>query len=96
MKTNKYVLALNKEDYIIGFHTTNDDKFDFEGQLANITDLCEGWYKFEDGDFIVDEKKKAEIIAEREQEEKERERESERLLAQIEYTAMMTDTLLEK
>lgn len=94
MKTNKYILVLNKENYIIGFHTTNDDRFDYEGQLANIPDLCEGWYKFEDGNFIVDETKKAEIIAKREEEAKEAEKEAERVFAQVEYTALMTDTLL--
>ena len=96
MAINKYKLNIDDNGYIFGFYAVTSGEYDYEGQLANIPDLCEGWYKFENSNFVVDEKKKAEIMAQREKEAREAERESERLLAQIEYTAMMTDTLLEE
>lgn len=64
MKNNKYIIHSNKEGYVIGFETTYGSSFDFEGQMADFPYACEGWTKFEDGEFIEDEEKKEEIIAE--------------------------------
>ena len=52
-------------------------------------------YKFVNNDFVVDEQKKAEIIAEREKEAQKPSR-LDRLEAQSFFTAMTTDTLLEE
>lgn len=90
----KYIIEKNQTGYITSFYDTLGE-CDYEGNLSNYPDLCEGWYKFENGEFIEDLEKKAEIIAERERKAQEPTRED-KIEAQITYTAMMTDTLLEE
>lgn len=94
MVINNYIIQKNEEGYVIGYYTTIDDNYDYRGQMAQYPEVCEGWYKFENNEFIVDEVKKAEILEKREEEAREAEKEAERVFAQIEYTALMTDTLL--
>lgn len=90
---NRYKILTNEEGYVNGFYAVLDDNYDYYGQMADYPEACEGWVKFENGEFIVDEDKKAEIIAEREAEAL-RPTDQDRLEAQAMYTALMTDTLL--
>ena len=94
MSINKYKLSINNDGYIEGFYSVENGDYDFEGQMANYPEVCEGWYKFENNEFVVDEEKKIEILEKREEEAREAEKEAERVFAQVEYTALMTDTLL--
>ncbi len=89
---NQYKIINNNEGYIESFYSTKDSDFDFEGQMADYPDVLEGWSKLENGQIVEDEEKKAEIIREREKESTE----IEKIEAQLLYTAMMTDTLLEE
>ena len=63
MKIRNYKFIFS-EDYIIGFRppVDNEEK-DFVGQMAQYPDVIKsctygGWYKFEDGKFILDEERK--------------------------------------
>lgn len=92
---NKYVIETNTDGYVTGFYAVLDDeKYDYEGQMADFPEATEGWCKFENNTFVVDEVKKAEIIAEREK-EAQKPTWQETTEAQVIYTAMMTDTLIE-
>lgn len=95
MKINKYILERNDDNYIVGFNTVISGNYDFEGQMADYPEACEGWCKLENNQIVVDEEKKAEIIEERRRKEEEP-TDLERLEAQVFYTAMETDTLLEE
>jgi len=100
LKLNHYKLNFNEEDYVIGFYAVIEGEYDFYGQMSLYPDVCEGWYTFTadgsecGGYFTVDEVKKAEIIAEREAEAK-KPTSQDLLEAQVTWTALMTDTLLE-
>lgn len=59
---NKYKVFLNNDGYVVGFCTVEDDDYDYYGQMADFPDACDGWYKFEKGSFVMDEKKKEEIL----------------------------------
>ena len=65
---NKYKIINNDEGYVASFYAVLGDNYDYEGQMADFPEATEGWMKFENGTFVVDEVKKAEIIAEREKE----------------------------
>lgn len=92
---NKYIIE-QKDNYVSGFYNVNDgEEYDYEGQMADFPDVCEGWYKFQKGKFVVDEKRKQEILDERQKEE-EMPTQIDIIEAQTFYTAMMTDTLLEE
>ena len=90
---NRYKITFNDEGYINGFYAVLEDVYDYYGQMADFPDVCEGWTKFINGEFVDDLDKKAEIIAEREAEAK-KPTDQDRLEAQIAYTALITDTLL--
>jgi len=96
---NNYVIMNNEDGYVNGFYAVLDDNYDYTGQMADFPEVCEGWYKFVpgvnkgEGEFIVDEDKKAEIIAEREAEAK-KPTEMDILEAQVMWTALTTDTVL--
>lgn len=90
---NKYKINVDENGYVNGFWAVLDDDYDYYGQMADYPDACEGWTKFENGEFIVDENKKAEIEAKK-QTEALRPSDQDRLEAQALYTALMTDTLL--
>ena len=87
----RYKIITNADGYVDSFY----DEYDYEGQMADYPEATEGWYKYINNKFIVDEDKKAEIIAERKRKAQEPTRED-RIEAQATYTAMMTDTLLEE
>ena len=90
---NKYKIVV-EDGYVSGFYVTETD-YDYYGQMADFPDICEGWTKFVDGNFVEDLEKKAEIIAEREKKSKKPTWE-ETIESQVYYTALMTDTLVEE
>lgn len=63
-----YVIHSNDEGYIDSCWAVLDDTYNYTGQLADFPDITEGWYKFVNNEFVIDEEKKAEIIAEKEKE----------------------------
>jgi len=89
---NKYVIQ-QEDGYVKGFYAVLGGEYDYEGQMADFPEACEGWTKFENGTFVIDEEKKAEIIAEREAEAK-KPTAQDLLEAQMLWTALCTDTLL--
>lgn len=90
---NKYKISVDDNGYVNGFWAVLDDDYDYYGQMADFPEACDGWTKFENGQFIIDEDKKAEIEAQK-QAEALRPSDQDRLEAQALYTALMTDTLL--
>ena len=92
---NKYKIIINTDGYVDSFYDVIDGDYDYEGQLSSYVDLTEGWYKFVNNEFVVDENKKAEILEER-RKEAEKPTQLDIVEAQLIYTAMMTDTLLEE
>ena len=75
--------------------STVTGEYDYRGQMADFPEVCEGWTKFVNGNFVEDLDKKAEIIAEREKESK-KPTWQETIESQVYYTALMTDTLVEE
>ena len=98
---NNYVIQNNNEGYVCGFYATLDDEYDYTGQMADFPEACEGWVQFVpgenkgEGEFIIDQQKKEEIIAEREAEAL-KPTDMDNLEAQVLWTALMTDTLIEE
>lgn len=98
---NKYVILKDENDYVTGFYTTLDNNYDYIGQMNDFPDATEGWMKFVpgwsqgEGTFVVDQAKKDEIIAEREAEAR-KPTDMDNLEAQVLWTALMTDTLIEE
>ena len=96
MKLNYYKFTLNADGYIIGFHAVpSNQEYDYYGQMSQFPDAIRGWTRFADGNFVIDETKKAEILAE-EQKKAEEPTWEERIDAQLLYTALLTDSLLEE
>lgn len=99
LKLNYYKITNNEEGYVSGFYAVLEGDYDFYGQMALFTEATEGWVKFIadqsecGGNFVIDQEKKAEIIAEREAEAL-KPTEQDRLEAQMLWTALNTDTLL--
>lgn len=91
---NKYKIDTDENNYVIGFCAILEDNYDYYGQMADFPEACEGWTKFENGKFIIDENKKAKILEQR-RIEAEKPTQLDIIEAQITYTALMTDTLLE-
>ena len=64
MKIRDYKFIFS-ENYVIGFRPPLDnEEKDFVGQMAQYMDVVDsiqygGWYKFENGQFILDEERKA-------------------------------------
>ena len=98
LKMNKYIIY-ESEGYVTGFAATLDNEYDYYGQMALYPEATEGWMKFirdeseTRGTFVIDEEKKAEIIAEREAEAK-KPTAMDILEAQMMWTALNTDTML--
>ena len=59
---NHYKIITDDNGYIISFYKVTDGEFDFIGQMSDYPDACEGWTKFENGEFIEDLEKKEEIL----------------------------------
>ena len=96
MKLNYYKFMKNADGYIIGFHTVPmGTDHDYFGQMAEHQEATHGWTRFIDGQFVEDEAKKAEILAE-EQRKAEEPTWEEHIDAQVLYTALLTNSLLEE
>ena len=91
MTINKYKLTF-ENNYLSGFYATEGDDYDYEGQMADFPEACEGWTQFINGELVADLQKKAEIIAERNR----KPTWEETIESQVYYTALMTDTLIEE
>ena len=61
MATHKYRINLNEDGYVVGFMAVLDDDYDYVGQMAQFPNVCDGYIKFINGEFVVDEEKKQEI-----------------------------------
>ena len=90
-----YKFYLHDDNFIYGFHIADATNHDFYGDINTYPDIAEGWYKLQDGQIVLDENKKAEIIAEREAETMKPTWE-ETIESQVYYTALMTDTWVEE
>lgn len=83
------------EGYIVGYSAVESGG-DFYGQMADHPDVMEsfsygGWYTCENNKFIEDSERKAEMIYKHEHTATWQET----MEAQVTYTAMMTDTLID-
>ena len=96
MVINNYELHFNDDGYLIGFEAVLDDNYEYVGQMSQFPDACRGWTKFVNGEFVEDVTKKEEILAQEEADRIAQEKESQRLEAQITYTALCTSTLLDE
>ena len=90
---NNYRISIDENGYVNGFSVVSEDG-DFVGQMSDYPDAGEGWYRFENGTFAIDQAKKDEIIAEREAENN-KPTQLDIIEAQVTYTALMTDTLID-
>ena len=61
MAINKYKMILDENGYIKGFYTVEED-YDYEGQMSEFPEVCDGWTKCENGVLVEDLEKKEEII----------------------------------
>lgn len=96
MKLNYYKFLKNADGYIIGYQSVPaGTEYDYYGQMSQHQEVTHGWTKFIDGNFVIDETKKAEILAE-EQRKAEEPTWEERIDAQVLYTALITDSLLKE
>ena len=96
MKLNYYKFMKNADGYIIGYQSVPiGTNYDYFGQMSQYPEATHGWTKFIDGEFVADEIKKAEILAE-EQRKAEEPTWEERIDAQVLYTALLTNSLLEE
>ena len=96
MKLNYYKFMKNADGYIIGYQSVPiGTNYDYFGQMSQYPEATHGWTKFIDGKFVADEIKKAEILAE-EQKKAEEPTWEERIDAQVLYTALLTNSLLEE
>lgn len=96
MKELNHYIFFRDGDYITGFCNVEDDG-EFYGQMADYPDVIDsitygGWYKFENGTFVEDAERKTEMM------EKYNHQATweEKMEAQITYTALVTDSLLEE
>lgn len=91
----KYKLYLDEENYLSGFAHTNteQDTFEMNANLMNIDYLT--CYQLVDGSLVWDENKYQTIKAEEQAKALEPTWE-ERIDAQVLYTALLTDSLLEE
>lgn len=95
-----YKLTTNESGYIDGFYAVDEDvPYDYYGQMADFPDIDysfpEGWYTFDDGEFVLDQERKDEVLANRESKASEP-TSMDLLEAQVLWTALMTDTLIEE
>lgn len=95
---NYYEFYYTEDGYIIGFGVVEEGMpYDFYGQMADYPEVdysigFGGWYKFNNNEFIEDAVRKQEMIDKKQRESTW----EEKMEAQITYTAMMTDTLIEE
>lgn len=58
---NNYKINLNEDGYVNGFMAVLDEDYDFVGQMADYPNACDGYTKFINGEFVIDQVKKQEI-----------------------------------
>lgn len=90
-----YTLSLNKNNYVLSIaHTKNDN---VELNLSNIDLKYLHAYRYVNGSLVLDKTKKAELIDEEKKREEEAKKPTklETIEAQVIYTALMSDTILE-
>lgn len=93
----KYRIDLDNDNYVEGYIVDVNGQYSDE-DIIKIFDSFNhriNCYKKVDDNYVLDSAKEEEIIAKEEEEAKKQEKESQRLEAQILYTAVCTDTLLE-
>ena len=94
---NYYEFYYTEDGYIIGYGVVEEGMpYDFYGQMAEHPEVdysigFGGWYKFESREFIEDPVRKAEMIDQKQHQATW----EETIEAQVTYTAMMTDTLID-
>lgn len=64
MNTRNYKFYFDKNGYIVACGAVEDNDFDFTGQMSQYRAVLDsfdygGYYKFENGKFILDEERKA-------------------------------------
>ena len=90
-----YTLNLDLDNYVLSISHTPNDNIELDLSSVDLTYL--NAYQYSDGELVLDEVKKAELV----EEEKKREEEArkptqmETIEAQVLYTALMTDTMIE-
>lgn len=83
--------------YVLSIYQSDNDEIELDLSLYDLSGSRINAYIFRDNSLEFDEERYADIIAEQQEEEKKRELTwQEKTEAQIFYTAMMTDTLLEE
>lgn len=88
-----YTLNFDTNNYVLSIaHTANDNA---ELDLSQVDLRYLNAYQFVDGELVLDEAKKQAII-EAEKAREETPTQFDRIEAQVLYTAMMTDTILEE
>ena len=91
-----YTLNLDKNNYVLSIaHTPNDN---IELDLSSIDLTYLNAYQYLYGKLVLDETKKAKIVEEenKRKEESKKPTQLETIEAQVLYTALMTDTMLEE
>lgn len=90
-----YKCTFDEEDYLLGFEAQDGrpNTYRFDGSTLEL-DYINAYHVVE-GEIVLDEVKKQQIIDEREEEAK-KPTAMEKLEAQVLYTAVSTDTMLEE
>lgn len=91
-----YTINLDKNNYVLSIAHTSRDNIEID--LSNIDLSYLNAYQYLNGELILNETKKAELIEEekKRQEEAKKPTQMETIEAQVMYTALMTDTMLEE
>ena len=89
----KYTLNLDTNNYVLSIaHTANDNA---ELDLSQVDPRYLNAYQLVDGNLVLDEAKKQALI-EAEKAREETPTQLDRIEAQVLYTALMTDTMIEE
>ena len=95
----KYEIQLDENNYVSGVVHNGDERDIYDDEFIFNTFYKDGHrvncYHLVDGEYILDEVKEREEIA-KEQEEAKKPSQLETIEAQVLYTALMTDTMLEE
>lgn len=96
---NNYFKFIFDSNYIIGYYAVlSNQSYDFYGDLVTVCPNLDesikygGWYKYTGNKFVEDSERKSEMIKKKESETTWQET----IEAQVTYTALMTDTLIEE
>ena len=95
----KYEITLDENNYVSGIAHTGTEEDVYDDEFIFNTFYKDGHrvncYHLVDGEYILDEVKEKEEIA-KEQEEAKKPSQLETIEAQVLYTALMTDTMIEE